>query len=288
MRIISRFLAVAVLLPGLVLAKHPKIAPDLDGADPAAFVNVIVQFKHVPTDLDHQNVRSKDGSMNNSLELVKAGAYSMPAANLRALADDPDVEFIHPDRPLGSSGWTGTLDYGWMTATGIGTAKGRLAYDGTGIGVALIDSGIDVYPDLKDSSSHSRIVYSQSFVRGDNNTGDAFGHGNHVAGLVGGNGSSSSSSKYTYMVRGIAPNANLINLRALDKNGEGTDSSVIAAIQRAIALKQTYNIRIINLSLGRPVVASYLNDPLCQAVEAAWNAGIVVVVAAGNEGRNNS
>ncbi len=51
---------------------------------------------------------------------------------------------------------------------------------------------------------------------------------------------------------------------------------VIAAIQRAIALKQTYNIRVINLSLGRPIYESYTLDPLCQAVEAAWKAGIVV------------
>jgi len=63
---------------------------------------------------------------------------------------------------------------------------------------------------------------------------------------------------------------------------------VINAIQRAIDLKSTYNIRVINLSLGRPVMASYLTDPLNLAVEAAWNAGITVVVAAGNEGRNNS
>jgi serine protease AprX len=80
----------------------------------------------------------------------------------------------------------------------------------------------------------------------------------------------------------------LLNLRVLDNNGSGTDSSVIAAIQRAVQLQSQYNIRVINLSLGRPVSISYANDPLCQAVQKAWNAGIVVVVAAGNDGRNNS
>ena len=63
---------------------------------------------------------------------------------------------------------------------------------------------------------------------------------------------------------------------------------MIAAIQQAIALESTYNIRVLNLSLGRPVYESYTLDPLCQAVEAAWNAGIVVVVAAGNAGRDTS
>jgi serine protease AprX len=103
-----------------------------------------------------------------------------------------------------------------------------------------------------------------------------------------GNGASSTGSAYKVTLRGIAPNASLINLRVLDSNGVGSDSYVIAAIQRAIQLKSQYNIRIMNLSLGRPVAGSYQTDPLCQAVEAAWKAGIVVVVAAGNAGRDNS
>ena len=89
-------------------------------------------------------------------------------------------------------------------------------------------------------------------------------------------------------MKGIAPNANLINFRVLDENGDGTESQVIAAIDQAIALASTYNIRVINLSVGRPVVESSAQDPLCQAVEAAWQAGIVVDVAAGNDGRDNS
>src|SRR5205814_4112660 len=70
--------------------------------------------------------------------------------------------------------------------------------------------------------------------------------------------------------------------------GAGTDSGVIAAIDQAINLKATYNIRVINLSLGRPVFESFALDPLCQAVEAAWKAGIVVVAAASNYGRDDS
>src|SRR5262249_31711273 len=78
------------------------------------------------------------------------------------------------------------------------------------------------------------------------------------------------------------------NLRVLDQNGQGTDSGVIAAIQQAIYLQSKYKIRVINLSLGRRVYESYKLDPLCQAVEAAWKKGLVVVVAAGNYGRDNS
>src|SRR5204862_4561797 len=88
--------------------------------------------------------------------------------------------------------------------------------------------------------------------------------------------------------KGVAPGVTLIDLQVLDQNGSGSDSAVIAAIQRAIALKSTYNIRVINLSLGRPVFESYKLDPLCQAAEKAWKAGIVVVVAAGNYGRDDA
>src|SRR5205814_5622660 len=89
----------------------------------------------------------------------------------------------------------------------------------------------------------------------------------------------------TKTFKGIAPGAKIVNLRVLDANGGSTDSVVINAINKAISLKSTYNIRVINLSMGRAVYESYKLDPLCQAVEKAWKNGIVVVVAAGNNGR---
>ena len=107
--------------------------------------------------------------------------------------------------------------------------------------------------------------------------------------MIGGTGlASGTANGYAAKYAGVAPNVNLINLRALDQNGNGTDSQVIAAIQQAISLKSTYNIRVISMSLGRPVFESYTLDPVDQAVEAAWKAGIVVVVAAGNSGRSGS
>jgi serine protease AprX len=129
------------------------------------------------------------------------------------------------------------------------------------------------------------VVYHQDFTgtattNANGANYDLYGHGTHVAGIIAGNGYLSGGQ-----YEGVAPAATLVDLRALDANGAGTDSTVIAAIQAAIALQNTYNIRIINLSLGRGIPVSYTQDPLCQAVEAAWNSGIVVVVAAGNYGR---
>ena len=101
-----------------------------------------------------------------------------------------------------------------------------------------------------------------------------------------GNGSSSDQQGAFRTFKGIAPNANILDLRVLDQNGASNDSVVIAAIEKAVQLKSQYNVRVINLSLGRQSFESCTQDPLCQAVEAAWKSGIVVVVAAGNEGRN--
>jgi serine protease AprX len=140
---------------------------------------------------------------------------------------------------------------------------------------------------MNSSGAASRIVYNESFVAGAD-ASDQYGHGTHVAGIVAANGASSTGPNFKRTLKGVAPNANIINLKVLDANGSGNVSDVIAAIDRAIQLKNTYNIRVLNLSLGTPVYESYALDPLCQEVEAAWKAGIVVVVAAGNYGRSNT
>jgi serine protease AprX len=149
-------------------------------------------------------------------------------------------------------------------------------------------------PDL---TRNNQVVYNQDFtgeykpnsnLTDTHNAPDLFGHGDHVAGIIASSGATSSCGNCTRLMKGVSPGVRLVNLRALNKNGVGTDSTVIAAIQQAIALKTKYNIRVLNISLGRPVYESYAQDPLCQAVEQAWKAGIVVVVAAGNQGRDNS
>lgn len=270
----------------IVNAQSHKMSKDLTARNASDRVDVIVQFKQELTPRQHQKVLSRGGSLKRELGFVKSGAYSVPTSVLADLAADPDVAYISPDRPLSSTAsFTPTLDY--YTATINAPYGWTLGYDRTGIGVAVIDSGIIDIPDLH--GQNYRVVFSQNFVGGTSGSAnDQYGHGSHVAGIVGGNGNKSTGSNYFYTFKGIAPNVNLINLRVLDQNGQGTDSQVISAIQMAIQLKNTYNIRVINLSLGRPVYESYTLDPLCQAVEQAWKAGIVVVVAAGNDGRNNT
>ena len=267
-------IAIFIFTTSLAVAGQLKISRELENLDPNSTVDVIVQFTEAPTERHHQKVLSQGGMLRSSLELVKAGAYSVPAGSIGLLANDPEVVHISPNRKV-----NGMLD---LTSEAVNASTAwRSGWTGKGIAVAVIDSGISNHPDLD-----NRIVYKQDFVGG--GTDDRFGHGEHVAGIIAGSGKSSTCPSCTRTLKGIAPAATLLDLRVLDQNGSGTDSSVIAAIQQAVSLKNKYNVRVINLSLGRPVYESYKQDPLCQAVEAAWKAGIVVVVAAGNNGRDNS
>ena len=243
-------------------------------------VRVIVQYKHIPTAVHYSTMKGRGARLHTTLHMISGAAFTIPVNVLPALEADPEIKSVTIDHPIA------VMDDLTNSATGVSSAW-NAGFTGAGIGVAVIDSGInDSHPDLWDSThTSSRVLYHQDFTgtATTNSNGakyDLYGHGTHVAGIIAGNGYLS-GGHYS----GVAPEASLIDLRALDANGAGTDSTVIAAIQQAITLKNAYNIRIINLSLGRGIPASYTQDPLCQAVEAAWKNGIVVVVAAGNLGR---
>src|ERR1041384_3499175 len=151
---------------------------------------------------------------------------------------------------------------------------------GSGVGIAIIDSGIAAVPDL---AAHISAFYD--FTNGQGGVPavpvDGYGHGTHVAGLAAGSGALSNGE-----FGGVAPSAHLIGLRVLDENGAGSTSDVIAAIEFATANKAALGIDVINLSLGHPPYGPAADDPMVQAVEAASRAGIVVVVSAGNAGVN--
>lgn len=281
MRASRSLLALSLMLTAsFAFGQFGKMSADLKNLPEGKLVDVIVQYRITPTQAHFDQVRAMGGSLRWDLRGMKAGAFRIPAGMLSVLANDPNVVHISPDRPVQASTYSNNPDF-YESAVLVQSAWNQ--YDGSGVGVAIIDSGI-----TNNGEFGSRILYNQSFVSGQTSTADAYGHGTHVAGIVAGGGLNSTGSNFSRTFVGVANNANLINLRVLDQNGSGTDSAVIAAIQQAIALKSTYNIRVINLSLGRGVFESYTQDPLCQAVESAWKAGIVVVVAAGNNGRNNA
>lgn len=142
----------------------------------------------------------------------------------------------------------------------------RQGITGAGVSVAILDTGAYPHEDLK------HLLYFRDYINHASDYYDDSGHGTHVAGIIG-------SSKL-----GAAPNCNLIILKVLNQLGEGKTSNVLQAIDWVIAHKNVYNIRIINISIGTISKRSSSYHPLLQAVERAWDNGIVVVTAAGNHG----
>ena len=144
---------------------------------------------------------------------------------------------------------------------------------GRNIAVAVLDSGVAHDADLGD-----RVIASVNFADA-RTLLDPGGHGTHIAGTIAGNGARSDGE-----FSGVAPEADIVDVRVLDSNGAGRLSSVIRGIEWVIAHRQAYGIRVLNMSFGAPANTSYRTDPLAAAVELAWNSGLVVVAAAGNTG----
>lgn len=205
-------------------------------------------------------------------QLKEGAVLAVTAGQLDALAQDSAVDHLSSDAEVRSS----SLQTEAIGADQVWAGVGKLQpLSGAGIGVAVIDSGMDTrHPALA-----RRVLFTKDFIGGDGS--DVYGHGTHVGALIAGRAGRTAD---TEAYQGVAPSARLINLRVLDGRGAGRMSDVIEAIDWAIDNRRIYNIRVINLSLGAPVVQSYKDDPLCEAVERAVAAGIVVVAAAGNHG----
>ena len=208
---------------------------------------------------------------------LRSGAVlRVTAGQLAALREDAGVDHLSSDLRIRSvadvTAVTIGADQVWAGSGGDGDGL-----SGAGIGVAVIDSGVD----RRHEALRNRVAVSVDFIGGDG--GDRFGHGTHVAAIIAGRGGRSAD---TAEYRGIAPGAHIVSLRVLDEQGAGLASDVIEAIDWAIEHRKAYNIKVINLSLGGPVLQPYRDDPMCEAVERAVAAGITVVAAAGNHGRS--
>jgi serine protease AprX len=217
-------------------------------------------------------IRSLHGRPGRRLALLRGQVAEIPDSALDELAGRPGVRAVRLDRRV-----HGTLE---RTGATIGAtwARENLGVDGSGIGVAIVDSGVTSW---HDDLGAQRVVHFADFVDFQPVPYDDYGHGTHVAGIIAGNGYDSSGAR-----RGIAPGANLVVLKVLDGDGNGYISNVIAALDYAVAHRVQFNIRVVNLSVAAGVYESYNTDPLTLAARRAVEAGVVVVTAAGNFGRN--
>jgi serine protease AprX len=320
--VLLAFLVLTLLLPvftpdsGQVLAASEKIDPSLRraiAAEPGSRIPVIVEMAQAQRASQSRANEARagealrllsslgpDGKQVGGLPLIGGAAGVASAKGIEALSRNPRVAFVHLDatvqaRVEGSvAPSTGQLAAPYPFVT----RAHKVWQDGTtgkGIGIAVLDSGIAPHEDLV--SPTNRLVASVNFAGDLGGMPDAGGHGTHVAGVIAGNSTGadlsgqqmqflSSGSPEVADYVGMAPGANLIDVRVLNSQGSGRISSVVAGIQWVLDNRVRYNIRVVNLSLGGPIGASYRQDPLSAAMEVAWKSGIVVVAAAGNDGPN--
>lgn len=195
-------------------------------------------------------------------KLANAFFARVKADKIKEIADLDDVEMVYEDFKV-----TVAL---FDSVPLIGANSLWSKYDGTGVKVAVLDTGVDSnHPDLK-----GKVVDKISFAK-DESPEDGNGHGTHVAGIIAGSGASS-GGKY----KGVAPGASLMNIKVLNNEGYGQASSIMEGIEYAV----DNGADIISMSLGGSIWPPDGTDPLSMTANAAVDAGVIVTVAAGNSG----
>jgi serine protease AprX len=276
-------------------APAPKVSgalSNLAATDPGRRVEVIVQLAPgADMTSGRALIRSAGGTITDRVPIIEGFGARMTAGAAKHLAANPSVHAVSLNAPVKSQ------DNGHLDTRHLGTAydlsiRADTAWGegdtGRGVGVAVVDTGVQGnMSDFQVSRSNtaSRVIASAVVNPGAGSAGDSFGHGTHVAGIIGGDGTNRASNdpldgKYV----GVAPDANLIDVKIADEQGDASVLDVIDGLQFVIDHRSDYNIRVVNLSLKSSEPESYLTDPLDAAAEAAWNSGVVVVAAAGNLG----
>src|SRR5688572_23030755 len=287
--------AAALLAPSPVSAqgRRARLSDDLAyrisaGGEDAACVILPGTQAHIDTLAARHGLRVRK-------RLAAGALVDVPAASLSSLAADTAVASLSSNYRLGAHMAVTAEAIGADQLWQDGWAPGQAGLTGAGIGVAVIDSGVSEVPELR-----GRILVSVDFTSASNKGGQAVradadcvtssggvisrpgdqnGHGTHVAGII-------AASSRTGTTRGIAPGAHIISLKVLDANGGGYAGDVVEAIDWAIANRERYQIRVLNISLGGPVLQKAADDPVNQAVERAYRSGLVVFASAGNRGKD--
>ncbi len=267
---------------------HPKMGKSLrhylqstkHAAKSSSKVKVIIEFGKHPSSKLLQGLQSEVTSqprhfrVRRKLHLIRSVAAHVHARCLHKLCCHGSVKHVHLDRKLRISLNVATPSIG-------STALQRKGLTGKGITIAIIDTGVFKHPDL--IKPINRIAAFRDFVGRRKQPYDNNGHGTHVAGDAAGNGLSSGGK-----FKGPAPRARLVVAKAFDRRGSADTSNVIAALDWILRTKKRFGTRIVNMSFGAPGATDCNTDPLCKAATRAWNAGLVVVAAAGNEGPGKS
>ena len=228
-------------------------------------------------------MRRLGGTVGRSLPLAGGFAARVPAAALPALRRASSVAGVWSDARVAMRSGRDCLpgdaacydalppEATWQRAIGLDRVPNK--YQGDGVTVASIDTGVTPTPNLG-----ARLL-ARVDLTSERDGIDHFGHGTHMAGVIAGGGVTTLEA-----FEGSAPETSLVSVKVAGWDGATDVSTVIAALQWVVSNRARFNIRVVNLSWGTDASRGYGVDPLDRAVERAWEAGLVVVVAAGNEG----
>jgi serine protease AprX len=282
---------VMVTLPAALA--QPAVQPSkADGSGSRA--ELIVQLEsNANADAVRDFVRRADGRVTRDLHLIDGLGVEADAEVAHRLARLTGVRSVVGNAPIAPA----AVDTSQLSTTYNQTVRSASVWNafgprrssaGAGVGVAVIDTGIEGdLPDFRvsQSDSRSRVINSAVVNPDATSAGDEYGHGTHVAGIIAGNGTARAASDPLYgKYIGVAPAANLISVKVSDDEGNATTIDVIDGLQYAVDHREELNVRVANLSLSEDRPQEYRTSPLDAAVEQAWKAGIVVVAAAGNRG----
>jgi serine protease AprX len=253
-----------------------------------ARMNVLVRFRRSPGAAERMLVQGLGGGVRKELSASSRWmSLSLPASVVARLSEHALVDFVASDEPVAPS-----MDVAKQAANEAPVSAPESAFKGAGVTIAMVDTGVALHPDIQTLTAAVDLVEPTQILdpllgipvpsTSPANSIDPNGHGTHVAGILVGTGSHSPDGR----LAGVAPQANLVSVRVLDGTGRGLSSDVLAGLQWILDNKTQYGIRVVNLSLGHPAFEPAAVDPLVQAVDALWDAGVVVVCSAGNGGRD--
>src|SRR5688572_25589483 len=266
------------------VARAQPVLVQMAASNPDQIVSVIIQKVAGAAGVERQ-VFSLGGKVTKDLKIINAFAAEMRLGAAMEIARSYQVRWVSLDAPMVSTACSQCIDTSRLANSYVRTIRAEQIWNsspylqGQGIGVAVVDSGVNPNGDFY-TAGINRQVADIRFNNDSNQTpSDGYGHGTHVASVVGGDGSES-SGKYI----GVAPRVNIINVKVSNDDGSAMIKDVVAGLQWVLENKNTYNIRVVNLSLNSSVAESYHTSPLDAAVEILWFNKIVVVASAGNYG----
>jgi serine protease AprX len=271
-----------------MISTGTKVQPILEqiaSETPDEMVRVIVQKADASLTAEGL-VEAFGGEIIKDLQIINAFAAELPAKAIALLQMNDSVNWVSFDAPVEPTSKPGKdpcienpCPPNYFLETLNVKQVWDMDYRGEGIAVAVIDSGIFMDRDfsINPNRPKTRVVSQVSFSTNSHSSSDEFGHGTHVAGIIGGHGGASNG-----LYSGIASKVNLINLKISDDFGMAYESDTVDALQWALDNKNAYNIRVVNLSINSTVEQSYHLSPIDAAVEILWFNGIVVVASAGN------